>query len=119
MRATGADIRSAARSLSPTTTGRCTVACVVIPAERRQAREPGPRYPCSGHFMMPGYLVPGSAAHRLPPGSRCARPGLRCAAPGMTAEVLAKHMGKLCLRRRDVERVALPARIERKNQGGA
>src|SRR5215468_3806273 len=43
----------------------------------------------------------GSAAHRLPPGSRCARPGSRCAAPGMTAEVLAKHRGKLCLRRRE------------------
>ena|SRR5215211_30632 len=38
---------------------------VVIAAERRQAREPGPKNPCLAVFLMPGCLGPGSA----PPGS--------------------------------------------------
>jgi hypothetical protein len=31
---------------------------IVIRAERRQAREPGPKYPCAAHFAMPGHWVP-------------------------------------------------------------
>jgi hypothetical protein len=43
----------------------------VIPAERRKAREPGPRNPGENDLGMPGYLGPGSAAHRC--ALRCAR----------------------------------------------
>ena len=45
---------------------------------RLQAREPGSMYPCHAHFMMPGYLGPGS---RRLGGS-----------PGMTAKLLAKSV---------------------------
>ena len=45
---------------------------------RLQAREPGSMYPCHAHFMMPGYLGPGSRRLR--------------GSPGMMAEVLAKSV---------------------------
>ena len=48
----------------------------VIPAERRQAREPGPIYPSGAFFLMQGHMGPGSGRLR----------GL----PGMTAEYVGR-----------------------------
>src|SRR5262245_12038797 len=46
--------------------GMRTIAAV-IPAER-EAREPGPKYPCGALLVMLGYLGPGSACWRKPSG---------------------------------------------------
>ena len=40
----------------------------VIPAERREAREPGPTYPCGTFFERWGTWVPDRLAHASRPG---------------------------------------------------
>src|SRR5262245_11753817 len=63
----------------------------VIPPERRQAREPGPMYPCVSCWIAESQR---QFRDTWVPGLQRTTPC--CAAPGMAAEIFARHVRQPC-----------------------